>query len=70
MDLSKKSQQIKKIYTSILNYSLIIILLSISIWIPFRGYFLGIVLLIPLIDLNKKDFDIHIFSAYFVIDSS
>lgn len=55
MDLSKKiTTDTKKIYTSILNYSLIIILLSISIWIPFRGYFLGIVLLIPLIDLNKK----------------
>ena len=55
MDTSKKiTTDTKKIYTSILNYSLIIILLSISIWVPFRGYFLGIVLLILLIDLNKK----------------
>ena len=65
MDLSKKiTTDTKKIYTSILNYSLIIILLSISIWIPFRGYFLGIVLLIPLIDLNKILTYAFLYSCY------
>ncbi len=57
MDLSKKiTADTEKIYTSILNYFLIAILLSISIWVPFKGYYLGIALLVPFIDFNKKIF--------------
>lgn len=55
MDTSKKiSADTEKIYTSILSYFVVFALLSISIWEPFRGYYIGILLLIPLVDLNKK----------------
>ncbi len=74
MDTSKKISTYKeKVYTSILSYFVILVLLSISIWEPFRGYYFGVLFLIPLVDFNKKiisfEFLLIIFFSLYIIIS-